>query len=76
MRNQRYECSSTEMEVEPFTPKERLRSIWNCNGWNVDEGQKIADLVAMEGASILGITDVRIKGNGNGGKFIHPSLLP
>ena len=62
MRDFRGECTVSEIEAEPCSPKERLRTIfWNSNGWIADKGQKIADLAAIEGANILGITDTRIK---------------
>ena len=62
MRDDNGDCSVTDTVVDPIVPKEKLRSIfWNSNGWNADKGQKFAELTAAEGASIIGITDTRIK---------------
>ena len=70
MRDENGSCSINDTVVEPILPKEKLRTVfWNSNGWNADKGQKIAELVATEGANIVGITDTRIKASDMGKKL-------
>ena len=77
VRDSNGECSLTSQDIAPITQKEKLRTIfWNSNGWNADKGQRIADLAAIEGASVIGITDVRINGSEMGLEAIFSSLLP
>lgn len=69
LRDSNGDCSLTSQDIAPIIQKEKLRTIfWNSNGWNADKGQRIADLAAIEGASVIGITDVRINGSEMGKK--------
>ena len=70
VRDSNGDCSLTSQDIAPIIQKEKLRTIfWNSNGWNADKGQRIADLAAIEGASVIGITDVRINGSEMGKKL-------